>query len=283
MRISRTTCIAAMLSLLASGVLAQTNAPAGSAAAQGHAQAEGPTYEVTSVKIDPNGDPNKSIHGDETQNGLALENWTLELMVRQAYGLKSYQVLGAPGGWYDQKEWQVEARLSDDEAAKLAAMNKVDRAAERRLLLQSLLADRFKLAVHHETRDVPGFALVVAKGGPRFQEASADDIANLPLNRTLTMENGELTFRAASMPTFVVLLSQVMNQSIVDRTNLTGKYKFSIPWKEEEFQVSASPSDDPSSSPISEILQDRLGLKLESMKLPTDFIVIDHVEEPAPN
>jgi uncharacterized protein (TIGR03435 family) len=246
-----------------------------------------PSYSVTSVKEDAEGDINKPVSTNQTGDGLYIRNETLELMIRGAYGVNSYQIVGPPG-WVHEREWQVEAKTDDAETQKLKAMNKAEAHAERCLLLQSLLAERFKLVVHHETRMEPGFALMVAKGGPKFKEASPSPPGQTP-KLPIIMGNGILTFNGLPIARLADALSQVMGRSVVDRTGLTGSYEFTIPWTESEFNVTPNTSTDnangngDSGTSIVTVLQERLGLRLESVKVPTDVIVIDHVEEPSPN
>jgi uncharacterized protein (TIGR03435 family) len=245
-----------------------------------------PSYAVSSVKADAEGDINKPVHSNPTGDGLYIRNQTLELMIRGAYGVRSYQIVGAPG-WVNKIEWQVEAKMDDAETQKLKAMNKAEAQGERCLLLQSLLADRFKLAVHHETRIQPGFSLVVAKGGPKFKEAGPNTPGQAP-RPPIIMENGILTFNGYPIDRLAMVLSQIMGHTVVDKTGLTGKYEFTIPWTESEFELTPntppeSANDNDLGGSIFTVLQERLGLRLESGKVPTEVIVIDHVEEPSPN
>lgn len=240
-----------------------------------------PSYAVTSVKEDAQGDINKRVYGDETVDGLYIRNQTLELMIREAYGVRSYQVIGAPG-WVNEREWDVEGKTDDAETLKLKAMNKPDARAERCLLLQSLLAERFKLVVHQETKTESALALIVAKGGPKFKEASPTPPGQTP-KPPVVMENGILTFNGYPIGGLAAVLSQVMGQTVVDKTGLAGKYEFTIPWTKSEVEVTTSTPTDDSGASIFTVLQDQLGLRLQQTKVPTEVIVIDHVEEPSPN
>jgi len=273
------------LFLLAAGLSVFWSATSPTTYAQGVscALASGPlpSYAVTSVKEDAQGDINKPIHGEDTPDGTYIRNQTLELMIREAYGVRSYQIIGAPG-WVNEREWEIAAKTDDAETQKLKTMNKADIRTERCLLLQSLLADRFKLAVHQESRMEPALTLVVAKGGPRFKEASPTPPGQTP-KPPMVMEKGILTFNGYPISGLAAVLSQVMGQTVVDKTGLTGKYEFTIPWTESEFQVTTGAPTDDSAISIFTVLQEQLGLKLEPAKVPTEVIVVDHVEEPAPN
>jgi uncharacterized protein (TIGR03435 family) len=141
-------------------------------------------------------------------------------------------------------------------------------------MLQSLLTERFKLKVHHETRPTPVYALVIAKNGPIIQSSheSAPSFGNLQPG----------LFEAKKVP-----LSQVVNlmhnagwvdRTIVDQTNLTGEYDFSLKWMPDNVKP-----EDPTAPSIFTAIQEQWGLKLEAQTLALDILVIDHVEKPSEN
>jgi uncharacterized protein (TIGR03435 family) len=260
-----------------------------------------PSYEVISVKLDPNGDPNRNITWDQTPDGLMATNVTLELFIRQAYGLMSYQIAGAPN-WSDQREFDVSAKMDEAESRKLRSLGKADATIERQRMLQSLIADRFRLVVHRETKQGSVYALVVAKNGPKFQQTSADsaspnDAATAassvaPRNPPILMGGGLLTFDGAPIAALAKFISQVIGRPVLDRTGLAGKYAFTLKWTSDEFDLPAHDQSAPnqqtagadeSATSIFTVLQEQLGLKLETTKGPVDMLVIDHVEEPTPN
>jgi uncharacterized protein (TIGR03435 family) len=178
-----------------------------------------------------------------------------------------------------------------------------------RKMLQALLADRFKLALSHETKDLPVYALQVAKNGPKFHESTfkpperPPDSPPPPLGQgTRPMQGirmngrGELTVTYVDLPMFANMLSRIVGRIVVDKTGLTGKYDFTLKWTPEEGQGpmmpggrgtgpdGAAPAPAESSGPsIFTALQEQLGLKLDSEKAPTDVLVIQHVERPSEN
>jgi uncharacterized protein (TIGR03435 family) len=242
-----------------------------------------PSYEVASIKID-HGDPNRPITWDETPDGLTVTNVTLELLIRQADGIQSYQIESAPE-WVNEEEYDISARIDDAETRHLQTLTKRQAQAERRLMLQALLAERFQLAAHHETKEGSVYALVVAKNGPKFREAAPPAPPQMPIS----MGEGLLTFKGAPVSTLARLISQVINRPVLDHTGLTGKYAFTLKWTPDEFDLpaTAQQSDEAASEPagtsIFTVIQDQLGLKLESTKSPVDSLVIDHVSRPSPN
>jgi uncharacterized protein (TIGR03435 family) len=249
--------IAAMTVPIAVGVL---NAPR--MRAQG--PATGPEFEVASVK------PNKPQPGPlrvstSVENGrLNFINVTLKNCIRQAFSLRPYQISGGPG-------WLADDRF--DVIAKAAGP--ADKAQVMRML-QTLLADRFKLKFHIETKEMPVYSLVVAKNGLKIKEANDDGNG--------TQIDGDpqhpLSARNISMAGFAGTLSrlQELDRPVIDATGLKGVFNLSLNYSPDD----AAPSDNAGPS-IFTALTEQLGLKLEAGKGPVDILVIDHVEKPSDN
>ena len=170
-----------------------------------------------------------------------------------------------------------------------------------RLTLQALLADRFKLTLHRETKNLQVYELVVADGGPKMQEASPvytnPNGINGPEGRLkgpvmMKMGPGELTDLGATLEPLVQQLSWQLGRTVLDKTGLTGNYNFSLRWTPGESEVgmaklmgsrpaadNTQPSD--SSRPsLFTAIQEQLGLKLEPQTAPMETLIIDHVERP---
>jgi uncharacterized protein (TIGR03435 family) len=151
-------------------------------------------------------------------------------------------------------------------------------------MLQTLLADRFNLTVHRETREQPIYALVIAKGGPKLHESSEEALVPVIQKRA----NGGFVNRGAPMSTLTVVLSQQVGRTVVDKTGLKGRYDFSLEY--ERRRAGRGDPDDPEPAPspdglpsVYTALQEQLRLKLESQKGPVEFIVVDHAEKPSAN
>jgi uncharacterized protein (TIGR03435 family) len=132
-----------------------------------------------------------------------------------------------------------------------------------------LLEDRFKLAVHRETRQLPVFVMTVAKSGSKLRAADPNGEGFLGRRGV----RGPLTGRKASMPGLAATLSLVMGRKVLDRTGLTGLYDFTLEYAPDNAVDSELPS-------LVTALQEQLGLKLESSKGPVEVLVIDHAEKP---
>lgn len=229
-----------------------------------HAQqptAARPEFEVLSVKP---GDPNDpASSGRTTPGGLEMRNTTLNNLVRGAYNLNEYQLDGGP-------KWMNSAKFNID--AKLPAGVPRDQIP---LMMQAMLADRFKLEFHRETRTLREYALVVAKGGPKLQTASEDD-----RNRQRSSQ-GDRQIKGWGQPisTLTRMLISAVGAPVIDRTGLEGQYNFIL-----EFEpLMGTPKEDETMRTIFVVLQEQLGLKLEPIKGPVEVLVIERAEKPPEN
>jgi uncharacterized protein (TIGR03435 family) len=247
-------------------------------------------YDVVSIK------PNKS--GPGMMRIMSLEdrysstNTGLKPVIQFAYGLKMLDMVSGLPGWADSAAFDIEAKMDAETIAALKALPKEQGDEQRRLVLQAMLADRFKLKVHHESKEAPIYSLVIAKGGFKLKDADPnntypngikgpDGISHAGM---MMMRNGTLTAQAVPMSNLVVNLSGQVHRIVEDRTGLTGKYDISLQWSPDEMPSGQDATATASSGPsIFTALQEQLGLKLESTKGPVDTVVVDHVEMPSEN
>jgi uncharacterized protein (TIGR03435 family) len=199
-------------------------------------------------------------------------------LVMEAYNVKDYQVTFAPtapplsGGGYGTAYYDIDAKAEGDRARS---------RDEFRPMLQTLLADRFKLRVHREMKEIPAYALLVGKAGPKFKESPPDatESARIGVNG----RNQSITASKNSMDELAKMIPNVffVDRPVVDRTGLAGAYDFKI----EATPESRMTGNDPDLKDISifTAVQQQLGLKLESQKVKIEVLVVDHVERPSPN
>ncbi len=227
-------------------------------------------FEVASVKLHPPGQrgfPPISISGSRVTDA----NSSVFDLVAVAYNLKRYQIAGGPswigsatamGAAYD-----VTAKAPGD----TVTMDQV------RLMLQTLLAERFHLVVHLEAKEMPVYALVTGKGGPKLKVSPADGMP--PGTRVAGGGDTRIQMTASkgTMDQLAFLLTndQSLGRPVVDKTSLTGTYDYKL-----EYSNAAQDSDAPS---IFTALQEQLGLRLESQSATIEILVIDHVEKPDEN
>jgi uncharacterized protein (TIGR03435 family) len=228
-----------------------------------------PQFDVISVK--PSKDNRTRMQF--TPDGLRGTSVTVRFLLYEGYGgVNHQQVIGEPT-WSNTEGFDIEAKVAPADVPTLGKMT----LEQRNTMFLSILADRFKLVAHHETRELPLYVLSVAKGGPKLIPSAPDDPAS-PDHRFMMISNGKVTANDAKLSMLVTVLSRTLGRTIIDKTGLTGNYDFTLEYAPEE---GASPSD--SAPSIFTALQEQLGLKLESTKGPVDVIVIDHIEKPTEN
>jgi uncharacterized protein (TIGR03435 family) len=233
-------------------------------------------------------------------------NMPLRTLIATAYSVKISAVEGGPG-WIRSETFDVRGKPSTD--LKPGAASK-EAYADAQLMLQTLLEDRYALKVHIETRELPIYALVIAKGGlkvkpPVCQKADDDDPPSSPapdqtqpaycgnLSMRRSGQNRKMVGTGITMADLVRALAPVTDRhTIIDRSEYTQPFNATLEWAPDEGQRrvslpdgsgSAAPSADATGASLFTSLQEQLGLKLEPTKGPVDVLVIDHVEKPTPN
>lgn len=263
----------------------------------GNSGAVAPVFLSSSIKnssIKPDNSGNEMFRMFFTPDGFSASGATLQMLLRGAYGIEDRQISGAPD-WLNSQKYDIEAKADKSVIAELNQLSEDQHMLANQRMLQTLLADRFKLILHPDTRDLEFHTLVVAENGPKLQQSKAGDPDPNEIKgpdgqahraaRLFRMGKGELTAQNVRMAEFVRLLSQQLGGTVVDKTGLTGSYDFTLQWKPAESgqQSEDTPQSDSSEPSIFTAIQEQLGLKLESQKGPVQTLVIDHVEKPSEN
>jgi uncharacterized protein (TIGR03435 family) len=260
-----------------------------------------PSFEVATVKLNRSGDRGFSIR--MPLGRFITTRTTTNFLIAYAYNVKDFQVSGGPG-WTASEGYDIDAKVPDsitEEAFKVP----FDQIKQQYLLMvQALLADRFKLRLGHETKDLPVLALVVAKNGIKIREAKPGDTYpngikdrdGHAIGRTWRMARGQFIGQGLSIDSLVGVLSQYLGRPVLNQTGLKGDYDFTLQWTPDQDEGSmlkgppggAPPPDngpppDSSGPSIFTAIQEQLGLKLVSTKGPVDILVIDHIERPTEN
>jgi uncharacterized protein (TIGR03435 family) len=205
-------------------------------------------------------------------------NVTLKALIQWAYAMPDMRILGGPA-WLNSTRFNIEAK--GDSAADDQLSHSADGRAEKQKMLQALLADRFKLAAHQESRKLPVFALVVASKGPRFQPSQVN-------GTTINAHRGEIDV-SGSDNTLTLLadaLSRQLGRVVVDETGLKGRYDLTLKFTPDTDAARAGASGATPESAFPSIftaIQEQLGLKLVSRKGPVPVLVIDGAEMPSEN
>jgi len=249
-------------------------------------------FEVATIKPSQDTTPRLQIFFSPAH--FAVKHASVSDLIKLAYGIKSDDQLVDAPSWLKTKYFDIQAKASEVDLAGYDKLGFEDQLNVSRLLLQSLLEDRFQLKTKVETRDLPVYALVVANGGIKMKEVQVDPIppAGMPrapgahLPRLGVTGKNEITASAWPMNEMANWLShnyEVGNRPVVDETGLKGNYDFML----RGVSQSPPPPDDGSSQePVMSIfaaLPEQLGLKLVPVEAPVEVLVIDHVEQPSPN
>jgi uncharacterized protein (TIGR03435 family) len=221
--------------------------------------AQKPAFEATSVKPNRSGTV-QSIGINIAGSRIVGENLPLRTLIQQAYGVLDFQIDGGPK-WIDSERFDIQASTGRSTAIQLSELGP---------LLQELLADRFHLVTHRETKERQRYVLLVDKDGPKLQATRGTPAQSMSVaNRKMIGEGvtmGALAYRIAVQPMFT-------GRTVVDKTGLSGFYDITLEWEAGE-DAEAS---------LLRALREQLGLRLSSEKGPVEVLVIDRAEQPSEN
>jgi uncharacterized protein (TIGR03435 family) len=251
------------------------------------AQSEHASFDVTSIKLNRTGDGATRLGFDPSGRFHAV-NELLWRVIAEAYQttrvLWRFEVLGIP-------DTLANARF--DIEAVPGQMSSLD---QRRLMLRTMLADRFKLQAHHETRQGDVYFLVRARAdgrpGERLTPSRVDcswarkgetpppQLAGQPRPCVMQFGSGRLSGDGRTMAEFAEVLSTFAERVVIDRTGLDGAFQWTLEWAPNSLGGAAANADAVS---LFTAIQEQLGLKLEAGRGPVDVLVVDHVEAPSEN
>jgi uncharacterized protein (TIGR03435 family) len=223
-----------------------------------------------------------------------IQNASITDLIRFAYMVKSSAQLPQEPRWINSDKFDINAKIAESQIEAMNRLTPDQRFEQYRLMVQSLLLDRFSLKLSSQTKNLSVYAMAVAKGGPRLKgaeglpppvPATTPGLAHMP---TLMGRRGELKAGAVSMPFFTDWVSrqpEMGDRVVIDATGLKGSYDFELNWSPDDGHtplLNGVPQESTGPS-IFTAFQEQLGLKLESRKAPVEVLVIDHVERPSEN
>jgi len=256
-----------------------------------------PSFEVATVK---QGHGAGQLYDLRLQPDRFLaENAPLDRLIRFAYDVKSDSQVANMPNWAGSVSFDIDAKIGDDEVEAMKSLPPDQRFQQYRLMVQSLLANRFEMRVRTETKELPVYALVAAKNGPRLTpSAPPPGMQKLPMPQLIFHASGDLKASFVSMAFFIGWLSGKQDTGgriVIDETGLTGMYDFTLKWTPVESAASAmggaatneaaanAPGIDQGGPSLLTALTEQLGLKLEPQKALVQVLVIDHVGQPSQN
>ena len=206
------------------------------------------------------------------------------------HGFGDQTIVGAPK-WTGSDRYDIEAKVSVPDAEILRMLGRDERERQLKLMFETLLVERFKLATHRQPIEIPVYELIPAKAGPKLKEGKPDE--RMP-HGSMTVTAGLISAKGITMERLAWVLGGQLGRKVEDRTGLTGTYDFTLQWESDnEVDAKASEADfvtqNPASgenslgAPIFTALQDQLGLRLIPAKGAGEALVIDRLEKPSPN
>ena len=252
-----------------------------------------PAFEVASVKPNTSGEFGGSF-GYRPGGQFVVVNNTLRNMIRNAYGVQNFQIVGGPD-WLDKDRFDVMAKAPTGDLAP----------AELRLMVQALLADRFGVVAHKETRELPIYAIVQARSdarpGPQLRRSEIDCAAIAAaaarggpppaapngLSCGTRTSPGRLSGRGVTLADLARNLSNFAGRTTVDKSGLTGAFDLDLEWTPDQPPPEGLPASVPKApengASLFAALQEQLGLKLDSQRGPVEVLVIDSAQRPTPD
>ena len=265
------------------------------------------TFEVASVKANKSGD-NRTMIGGQPGGRFNVTNAALRQIIQIAYQIQPFQLIGAPN-WINDERFDIVAKAPA--GTPMVGPAGGTSPGPMQFMLRNLLTDRFKLKTHTETREMPMYALVVARSdgklGPKMKKADVDCAAlrgrgpggppapPAPGERPqcgMMMGIGSVAAGGVSMTQLSQLLSQRVGRTVVDKTGLSGFYEFNLDFTPDQIPGAGGPGPvlppgapalppvDPNGPSIYTALQEQLGLKLDAQRGQVEVTVVDSVDHP---
>lgn len=229
------------------------------------AQSPSPGFEVASIKPNVSGSLNANaarVAGDRYR----AENASLISLLRVAYAVQEFQIAGHPA-WANVDRFDIDAKME-------AGAN----SSEWPLMLQRLLADRFKLAIRRESREGPIYTLLVGSSGPKL--TAAEPSKRMNPGGDFSASPTQILGTGVTMAEFAMRLSRSMGITVVDRTGLAGAFDLRLTWPMDDQFVGRGASANPT---IFTAIQEQLGLRLQSGRGPVEMLIVDRAEKPVPD
>jgi uncharacterized protein (TIGR03435 family) len=237
-----------------------------------------PSFEVATIKPSKPDDQRKAfiVQGRH----FKIINQPLVQILCFAYDVQAKQLINLPP-WAETDKYDIDAEPDGVGAPS---------SKQWKSMLQKLVAERFKLTSHRDKRELPVYVLSVAKGGPKLTKSEGDP-NGLPA-LFFRGKLGDLGVRNANMADFTGLMqSAVLDRPVIDQTELSGRYDFTLVWTPDDSQfggmgvkIPPPAADDGKAPPnLYTAIQEQIGLKLDATKAPADVMVVDHVEKPSEN
>jgi len=258
--------------LISAAAPAQQPAPAQAATAPGAA----PQFDVAAIHLhESQPHEHNSIWSSPFDGHFKAENMSVVMLIQWAYEMPDTRILDVPG-WARSTYFSIDAKADPAVDQQLRKMSSDAGRKVKEQMLQALLANRFKLATHTETREMPIYALVIAKGGAKLGGINDGGTVVNSWRDHLEVQGSN------SLALLAEVLADELGRPVLDRTGIAGRYHLTLKWTPDD-AASAATSNSSAPPSIFTALEEQLGLKLVPQKGPVQVLVVDHVEMPSAN
>jgi bla regulator protein blaR1 len=274
-----------------------------------------PQFEVASIKPNKSAE-NRVMLGIQPGGRFTATNVTLRMLIRNAYQLQEFQITGGPS-WIADDRFDIVAKAeSGDGIGDPFRAEPNGQPSRGQLMIRALLAERFKLVVHNEDKEMPIYALVLARSdgklGPKLKVSETDCAAMMaaargrgrglmpppgppqagaPMQCGIRIGPGNMAVGGSPMTQIATSLAMFAGRIVVDKTGLAGNYDFTLSWTPDQMPGAGQrppgapepPPIDPNGPSLFTAVQEQLGLKLDSQRGPVAMLVIDRAERPTEN
>jgi uncharacterized protein (TIGR03435 family) len=236
-----------------------------------------PTFDVAAIHQHiPDPHEHNSIWSSPTDSHFKAANMSVIGLIHWAYDVPESQIIDAPH-WAGSIYFDIEASSDASVDESMAHLSPDAAKLEKERMVEALLAERFKLVTHIETRQLPVYNLVVAKGEPKLGDSKSD-------GTTINHWRDHIEVQAAnSIAVLAEELSKEVGRPVIDKTGIAGRYDLKVRWTPDVDAAAAGNASPDAPPSIFTALTEQLGLKLEPDKGPVQVLVIDHVEMPTGN
>jgi uncharacterized protein (TIGR03435 family) len=249
---------AAAITLTASAALAQATPPSPF------------KFDVASIRPSKADEHARSHIISSAHDGrFTVINVPLKMLLQFAFDVPESQILDAPS--FASEKFDIEARSDPAIDDQLAKLDSAQAKLQKRMMIQALFVDRFKLICHTEPKQLPIFNLISTKSGPTLQKSKTD-------GKTYNGHRGMIDDQGVTLSVFAEHLASQVGRPVVDKTDLDGRYDITLKWTPEDRTDLSEPTVS-----LFTALEEQLGLKLEATKGPIQILVIDHLEKPSDN
>ena len=256
-------------------------------------------FEVVSIHPDdPDGHRMRIGMGPDAR--FVAEGVTIKRLVCMAYGIQDFQLERAPN-WFTAERYSIHAKSESNIEEQFPKLTDEQKMMVGKQMVQTMLADRFKLSLRQESKELPILGIVVDKNGPKLHEAKPGDTYSNGLKDgdgaghagMMRFDGTHLTAQGVKLDNLASFLSEQLNQIVQNKTGLDAKYDFKLEWSREPDrphgpqQAGGEPesasADGNAGTPLFTAIREQLGLKLESQKSAIPVYVVESVEKPTEN